>query len=243
MTIHGITQGRLRVPVAALLATAGALIAPAGAMAADATVTANDGFAFGNANPTIAVGEKVVWTFANPGVAHNVAATGGNWSFRSGAVSVSHGTHEFTFAAAGSYSYVCELHAPGMAGTVTVLAPGQTPPPPGTPPPGGPPPSVPPPDGQVADTVKPRLSRVSVTGLRRAARVRFRLSETATVTMRIRRGRSARTLRVHAPAGRRSVLVPGLRRARYRIELQARDATGNRSAWRKTSLRIRRPSR
>jgi plastocyanin len=222
---------------AVLAAVAGLLICPSAALA-DATVTSDDGFVFGNANPAIQVGEKVVWQFSNPGVAHNVAATGGNWTFRSGDVTVNHGTHEFTFTAPGSYSYVCELHQPGMAGTVTVLAPGQTPPPPGSPPPAPPgsPPPVPPPTGAATDTADPQLSRVSVSRTRSAARVRFRVSETATVTLRLR-GASTRTLRRQVKAGRRAVLVRGLRRGRYRIELRARDASGNRSAWRHTSVR------
>jgi plastocyanin len=216
---------------------AGVLAVPGAAMA-DATVTSNDGFAFGNANPTIAVGEKVVWVFSNPGVQHNAAATGGNWSFRTGDLSVNHGTHEFTFTAPGTYSYVCELHAPGMAGTVTVLAPGQAPPPSGSPPPPpSSPPPVPAPDNQVSDRERPELHAVSVRRMRRAARVRFLVSETSTITLRLRGAGSARTLRAQVKAGRRSVLVRRLRGARYRIELQARDASGTRSSRRVTTVR------
>ena len=226
------------IPAALAAAVVGVFACPAAA-AADATVTANDGFAFGNPNPTIQVGEKVVWTFANPGVEHNVAATGGNWSFRSGNVSVNHGNHEFTFAAAGTYSYVCELHAPGMAGTVTVLAPGQAPPPGGTPPPAPPgsPPPVPPPDPGTTDRERPHLSVVSVRRTRHTARVRFLVSETSTVTLRLRRAGSMRTLRAQVKAGRRSVLVRRLRTSRYRLELRARDAGGNWSSWRRAMVR------
>jgi plastocyanin len=226
------------IPATVLVAAAGALTCPVSAWA-DATITADDGFAFGNANPTIEVGQKVVWTFANPGVQHNVAATSGNWSFRSGDLSVNHGSHEFTFTAPGSYSYVCELHAPGMAGTVTVLAPGQAPPPPGTPPPAPPgtPPPVPPPDNQGFDRERPQLTAVSVKRTRRAARVRFLVSETATVTLRLRGAGSVRTLRAQVKAGRRSVLVRRLRAARYTLELQARDAAGNRSGMRRATVR------
>ena len=229
------------IPAAVTAALAGIVAFPAVA-AADATVTANDSFAFGNPNPVIQTGEKVVWSFSNPGVAHNVAATGGNWSFRSGEVSVSHGTHEFTFTAAGTYHYVCELHAPGMAGTVTVLAPGQAPPPPGSPPPpppgGGPggTPPVPPPDGST-DHERPHLNVVSVRRTRHTARVRVLLSETATVTLRLRGAGSTRTLRRQVKSGRRTVVVRRLRSARYRVDLQARDAGGNRSAMRRTTVR------
>jgi len=232
MRAGGASNLKMRAVLAAL---AGLLFAPATAVA-DATVTSNDSFVFGNANPTINVGEKVVWAFSNPGVQHNVAATGGNWSFRSGNVSVGHGTHEYTFAAAGSYSYICELHAPGMAGTVTVLAPGQAPPPPGSAPPTGSPPPVPEPDG-TSDRERPQLNVVSVRRTRRAARVRFLLSETSTVTFRLRGAGSARTLRRQVKAGRRSVLVRQLRSARYRIEIQARDAAGNRSSRRLATVR------
>jgi hypothetical protein len=75
--------------------------------------------------------------------------------------------------------------------------------------------------------------------------VRFRLSEPATVEIRVKRrgrGKVLRTVRVHAPAGTRTVTVRSrrLKRGRYVVQLRARDAAGNRSDLAKKSLRLRR---
>ena len=230
----------MKMRAALVAALAGALTLPGAAMAADAVVTADDSSVFGNANPVIQVGEQVTWSFANPGTEHNVAASSANWSFSSGTWTRNHGQHAYTFAAAGTYSYVCQLHAPGMGGTVTVLGPGQAPPPPGSPPPPGTDPTTPvppPPDAGVTDRSAPRISEVSVRWRKRTAQVRFRLSETATVTLELARPGWRRTLRVQLARGRRTVSVPRLKAARYEVALRARDASGNRSPRR--SLRTR----
>ncbi len=93
-----------------------------------ATVRVDDIF-FSPANVTIARGGTVTWrwdgdlphsttsgTGSGPGGASN-----GNWDsgIRTGGPDFSHGA---TFAAAGTYSYFCKVHA-GMAGTVTVVGP------------------------------------------------------------------------------------------------------------------------
>ena len=231
----------MKMRAALVAALAGALSLPGAAAAADAVVTADDSSVFGNPNPTINVGERVTWSFANPGTQHNVASSSGNWSWTSGPFSLNHGQHTYTFTAPGTYSYVCQLHPPGMSGTVTVLGPGGTPPPPGSapPPPGGTPttPVPPPPDAGDTDRAAPRISGLAVRWAKRTARVRFRLSETATVTVELSRPGWQRTLRLQLTRGRRTVSVPRLQAARYRIALRARDASGNRSPLR--SMRTR----
>jgi len=96
-----------------------------------------------------------------------------------------------------------------------------------------------------ADTTKPSLSRVKLKGLRRGARVRFSLSEASTVTLQFRKKgarKVLRTVRLQARAGTRTVRVrsPKLRKGRYTVTLTARDAMGNRSAAKRSALRIRR---
>lgn len=71
---------------------------------------------------TINVGDTVTWT--NAGGFHNVISDdvdeNGAPIFTSGGATGTDWTYEFTFDTAGTYSYVCTPHAPGMAGTITV---------------------------------------------------------------------------------------------------------------------------
>ena len=106
--------------------------------------------------------------------------------------------------------------------------------------------STPPPAGAArADRVAPALSSLKLKALRRGARVTFKLSEPATVTLRFKqRGSSkvVRTVRLQARPGARTVDVRSarLKRGRYTVELQARDAAGNGSPQLRSSLRITR---
>jgi hypothetical protein len=144
-----------------------------------------------------------------------------------------------------------------MAGTVEVtgpdleIPPDSTPtPPPATPTPtptpttpsGSAPVTTPSPVAQ-ADSVKPRVSSVKLTAMRRAAKVRFTLSESASVTIRVKRGRtSLKTVRVQAQAGTRTVNVRSskLRKGRYTVQIQARDSYGNTSSWSTKRLTLKR---
>ena len=79
---------------------------------------------------------------------------------------------------------------------------------------------------------------------RRAVRVRFALSEPATVTIKVKRRGSKKVLksaRLQAPAGTRSVTLRSkrLKSGRYTVEIQARDAFGNRSSVAKKRLSLR----
>ena len=90
-----------------------------------------------------------------------------------------------------------------------------------------------------ADTVKPALGGLRLSGLRRAARVGFSLSEPATVTVAFKRGNTVvKTARVQAKAGKQT-LSPALKRGRYTVEVLARDAAGNRSDVARGTLTVR----
>src|SRR4051812_41059609 len=114
--------------VAALLA-AGivAALAMAGfrASASNTSVSAVDRTGWNPAAITIHVGDSVTWSNGTP-YPHNVCIASAGAAFgcdeyRSGAPSTSwpSGEYSHAFAAAGSYSYKCELH-PAMTGTITV---------------------------------------------------------------------------------------------------------------------------
>jgi plastocyanin len=71
---------------------------------------------------TVDAGETITFT-NNESIPHDVAKTKGPGpNFESGPEGgMSEGdTYELTLKNAGSYDYVCRVHAPGMAGTITV---------------------------------------------------------------------------------------------------------------------------
>jgi plastocyanin len=239
--------------IVAALVVGGVGVAGAAQQATDATVAADDGTVWHPDTVAIDVGDTVTWTFANPTQFHNVASDSANWTLDS-PVAQNHPDVSYTFDAPGTYRFVCEVH-PGMSGTVTVGTPTEEPTevpteeptqePTVVPQPGGGDDhtSTPAPGGTVTDTAKPRVSKVRLKGLRRAVRVRFRLSENAGVTIRVKRGRrTVKSKRVQAPAGTRTVKLRSrrLRRGRYTARIQARDAFGNTSSWTKKRVRLRR---
>ena len=70
---------------------------------------------------TIKAGETVTWT-NDESVAHDVHGSGPGEEFSSGpAGGMEQGdTFSHAFDRPGTYDYVCRVHAPGMAGSVTV---------------------------------------------------------------------------------------------------------------------------
>ena len=76
---------------------------------------------FDPAEVTIADGDAVKWT-NEEGVPHDVDGSGPGGNFSSGPQGgMSQGdSYTFAFREPGTYEYVCRVHAPGMAGTVTV---------------------------------------------------------------------------------------------------------------------------
>jgi plastocyanin len=189
---------------------------------------------------TVQVGQSVTWRFEGTQLAHNVKSTSANWNIDSATSTNDNRPVTFTFTAEGTYSFVCKFHADTMTGEVTVGSP---------PPPPPPPPSEqhwvndqqPPPRLERADRTRPQLSRVRAAPVRDGARVRFRLSERARVTVRFRlAGITVKTVRRTLRRGARALTVRDRRmRGRYRVEVVARDLAGNRSRLRQTRVRVR----
>jgi plastocyanin len=82
------------------------------------TVQASNANTFTPATATVNEGGTVTWSFGS--VAHNVIFQGANAPANVGILSNT--TADRTFATAGSFAYVCSLHA-GMSGAVNVVAP------------------------------------------------------------------------------------------------------------------------
>jgi plastocyanin len=243
--------------------------------AQEPTIEATGANAFSPQSVDITTGESVVWHFAggthnvnsSSGPAEDPQWPKENSGFRS----PGDPDYRYTFNNPGAYAFVCDAHA-GMGGTVNVTGPAVTPTPTAsptvapttsptpqptatatpTPSPSG---TTPPVDDHTttpapvniasADSTAPALSALRLKALRRGARVTFKLSEPATVTLRFKkRGTSkvVRTVRLQARPGTRTVTVHSarLKRGRYTVELQARDATGNTSSALRSNLRIRR---
>jgi plastocyanin len=76
---------------------------------------------FDPANVTIKAGETVTWV-NDDSVSHDVEGSGPGGKFSSGPPGgmAESDRFSFTFEEPGKYEYVCRVHAPGMAGTVTV---------------------------------------------------------------------------------------------------------------------------
>jgi plastocyanin len=210
---------------------------------------------------TVQTGDSVKWTFL-PGSFHNVetdpARPGAAWSLPGDDPEIdpvpNHPDVTYTFTAEGVYAFKCDAHPATMDGSITVQdepvdptpTPTPTTTPTATPNPqpggGGGSTTTPPPKGG-DDTVKPTLAKVRPTALRNAVRVRFTLSEPATVTVRVKRRGSRKVIksaRIQAKAGTRSVTLrsKALKKGRYTVEVQARDAFGNRSSVARKQLTL-----
>jgi plastocyanin len=86
-----------------------------------ATINATDDLVFVPDTKTIAVGEVV--EFKNPGtVAHDVTFQDANDGCLSDATLNPGSTWEVKFTAAGTYNYLCTIHAPNMKGEITVTS-------------------------------------------------------------------------------------------------------------------------
>jgi plastocyanin len=182
-------------------------------LAANRDVAATEGSEFSPAKVVIRPGDSVTWR--NAGGIHNVRFDDGSFD-EPDEPSATPWTAMRTFGQEGSFRYFCELHGgPGLVGmSGTVVV--------------------------TTDTTAPSISRFSVEP---GDRIRFRLSEQATVSGRIRKAGSRRTvkrLRLGTRRGSVSVrfsgrgLDPGL----YRLLLTATDAAGNGSKTFTRSFRI-----
>jgi plastocyanin len=235
---------RRRVAISVALAT---LVAAPAASAQSPVVQAVDGTPADQFNNrwspnevTINPGETVTWSFDGTTGFHNVQSSGANWSFRNGNADRGLPRASYTFSTPGTYTFVCEVHATTMIGTVTV----------GNPPPPPPPPlsqqpwaneQQPPSPLERTDNTRPRLSRVRAKAVDDGARVRFRLSERARVSVRFKlAGITVNAARRTFRAGRHSLVVRDRRmHGRYRVEVSARDLSGNRSRVRHTRVTVR----
>jgi plastocyanin len=147
---------------------------------------------------------------------------------------------DYTAGTLGDFRYFCSIHAQ-MQGRLQVRVPGTSP----TPPPAETGPQGLPNSGgafgnlEEGDFRRPRLTGVAVKRRGAGVRVRFRLSERGTVTVRfLRRGKAVRTVRVSGGAGTTSKTVRGLGDGAYRVELRAADRAGLRSAKRTARVTI-----
>jgi plastocyanin len=237
-----------------LLGTALALLAASPAAAAEYTIGTDE------SNPnaplwspgtlTIAAGDTVAWRLAtavSPPLMHDVKSTTiagtDSWSFEAGPPPAADG--KFTFTTPGRYQFYCRFHSDGttgMAGTIVV---------------GNPPPPPPPPPGMTpwpndsgepkpletggVDTRRPTLKSVRVERRANGARISFRVSERARVTVRLKRGgKTVKTKRVLASGSAKlTVGDKALRAGRYRVELRAVDVAGNASSLRAARITLR----
>jgi plastocyanin len=217
----------------ALALAVGLSLVSAPALAADQNVRVRNDF-FDPRAVTINVGEKVTWR--NEGILHNVKFDDGSFEEPPEPSSLPW-TAERTFGQAGTFMYYCEAHGTrggvGMAGTVTVVAPGQAPP---------------------TDTAAPVVSdlearprtacaRRTRTCRRTRTEFEFTLSEAATVNGSVRkRGQRTRRFERAGVPGENEIRFStrGLAPGHWRLTLVATDGSNNRSAPARTTFRVRR---
>jgi plastocyanin len=177
------------------------------------------------------------------------------------------GKGSFTFTKPGEYGFRCLVHA-GMTGKVTVTGDPVTPTPTPSSTPTAEPTTSPVPTRTATptatappvvsgsdrttpaplgasrgDVTAPVVSKLKLKAVAHGARVSFTLSETSTVTIRFKRGkRAVRTIKLSTRAGSRSFTVRSsqLVRARYTVEVEARDARGNQAAVQSAKVRVSR---
>jgi plastocyanin len=238
-----------RAALACGLATLAALTAAPAAFGQGAVVQAVDQSAttansWSPQETTIRQGETVTWTFAGTQGFHNVANKSANWDFRSGEIVKESPPASYTFSTPGTYEFHCEAHKASMTGTIVVTDPNGNPPPPPPPPPLSEQPfpndAAAPSFVEIADTLRPRLTRMRVRPRRHAARVRFRLDEPALVTVRVQRARlTVKRSRALFLKGTRTLTVRRLRPGAYRVAVFARDFAGNRSPVKRARVTVR----
>jgi plastocyanin len=223
-------RGKVAITLLAVTATAG--IASAVALAQGGPVDATSGNAFNPPTLTITAGQTVTIRDMGQGT-HNLRAGNGTvleadgttWSYTSPAL------------AAGTYVYYCSLHGSAMGGmrVVVTVNPASTPAPAPAPTPTPTPAPTPTPTNPTTpatDTTAPKATRVTASGTLTRAVVKLRLDEAATVTARLTRSGSTRTLkrvtRDLAAGSRQITLTRALTNGkRYRIALRIVDDAGN----------------
>jgi len=93
------------------------------------------------------------------------------------------------------------------------------------------------------DVIAPVISKLKLKAVAHGAKVSFALSEASTVTIRFMRGsRTVGSTKLSARAGSRSFTLRSSRlvRGRYTVEIEARDARGNKAAVQRAKVRVTR---
>ncbi len=101
----------------------------------------------------------------------------------------------------------------------------------------------PPPTPEPEDTVKPKLTSVSTKPVTHGVQVRFKLSESASVKITVKRGSKTLTrVTKKLVAGKRTVTVKSskIKRGKVSVEIRATDAAGNTSSPARRFASIRR---
>jgi len=213
----------------------------------------------------IETGDTVTFDYsASAGVQHNRKGQTGPAADTSWFVATdfkSTGTDEHTFNLPGTYTFVCQAHENTMTGTIEVTGdpveptptPTATPTRTATPVPTARPTvtpaptpandrDTPAPRGAVrADVTPPAITGLTAKARARGAKVSFKLSESAAVTLRLKRGKSTvKTVRGAFRAGGGSVTLRRMARGTYRVEIEARDARGNRASVQRKTVKVTR---
>ena len=222
------------------------------ALAANQSVSVTN-YSFAPKDVSLTVGETVTWT--NTQGTHNVHFN--SISFTEPAIFDAPWTVSRTFDAAGTFSYVCQVHPLDMTGTVIVQAAGTGPPPPGG---GGGGPGQPVTADKVAPGVKLSGQRRQDVLARRAVLVTVAVNEASAVSAKgtvsvpgqskvFRLRKASRDLKAGAKATLKLKLPKQASRAfrralarrvklTARLTVSAKDAAGNtRSAKRKVTLK------
>jgi plastocyanin len=93
------------------------------------------------------------------------------------------------------------------------------------------------------DVTAPSVSKLKLKAVIHGTKVSFALSESASVTIRVKHGKTTvRTARLAQRAGSWSVTIRGTKivRGNYTVEVEARDARGNRAAVQRAKVRVTR---
>ena len=193
-----------------------------------------------------------------------------DWPKFTGTIGTS-GTETYMFTQPGTYNFVCQVHQV-MTGTITVTGASVTPTPTASATPTADPSDTPSPtptatatpqptvsatptpvgSGRTTpaplgtsrlDVTPPTVSKLKLRAVAHGAKVSFSLSEQASVTIRVKHGKTTmRTTRLSQRAGSWSVTIRGTKivRGRYTVEVEARDARGNRAAVQRGNVRVTR---
>jgi plastocyanin len=198
------------------------LMAAPAAHAADQTVNATGSSTFSPSSVTIDVNDTVTWK--NQSGIHNVVFDDGSFS-EPDQPSGTMWSVDRTFTSPGTFKYHCGFHGTAMSGTVIVQQPGGP----------GPAPDTAPPDIDNLKLVPARFCNKKKKVCKTVGTtIQFDLDEDARISGRIidrKTGKKRGSVSITATAGENEFDYSGkgLALGRYRLELFAKDAAGNRT--------------